>query len=174
MLYLIDANVLIDADRDYYPMDRVPEFWEWLLHMGEKGNIKMPEEIREEIAIAQRGELPKRVRTEKFKNALVLKEEPEPHLVDQSVRQGYAHDLTDREVENLGNDPFLIAYALRDPSNRCIVTTEVSKAKRQRANRHLPDASEALGIQTYNTFEMTRRLDFRTNWKLRLPRQTSE
>ena len=24
MLYLLDANVLIDANRDYYPLDRVP------------------------------------------------------------------------------------------------------------------------------------------------------
>ncbi len=31
MLYLLDANVLIDADRDYYPIDRVPEFWDWIL-----------------------------------------------------------------------------------------------------------------------------------------------
>lgn len=31
MLHILDANILIDANRDYYPMDRVPEFWEWLL-----------------------------------------------------------------------------------------------------------------------------------------------
>ena len=27
MLYLLDANVLIDASRYYYPIQRVPEFW---------------------------------------------------------------------------------------------------------------------------------------------------
>ncbi|MCY4508918.1 MAG: DUF4411 family protein [Acidobacteria bacterium] len=31
MLYLLDANVLIDAHRDYYPLGRVPEFWDWLI-----------------------------------------------------------------------------------------------------------------------------------------------
>lgn len=165
MLYLLDANVLIDAERDYYPMARVPEFWEWLMHMGAGGHVKIPVEIREEIAIAQRGELAKMVRTETFKNALVLDEEPEGRLVAQAVQQGYADDLTEDEVEKLGRDPFLIAYALRDPSSRCIVTTEVSKPTKQGANRHLPDASKALGVQTCNTFELTRRLDFRTNWK---------
>jgi len=40
MLYLLDANVLIDANRDYYPIARIPEFWEWLVYHGEEG---MPE-----------------------------------------------------------------------------------------------------------------------------------
>ena len=31
MLYLLDANVFIDANRDYYPLDRFPEFWDWLV-----------------------------------------------------------------------------------------------------------------------------------------------
>lgn len=37
MLYLLDANVLIDANRDYYPISRVPEFWDWLVHLGHRG-----------------------------------------------------------------------------------------------------------------------------------------
>ena len=40
LLYLLDANVLIDADRDYYPIDRVPEFWNWLAVMAELGQIR--------------------------------------------------------------------------------------------------------------------------------------
>lgn len=30
MLCLLDANVLIGAHNDYYPIDRMPQFWEWL------------------------------------------------------------------------------------------------------------------------------------------------
>lgn len=37
MLYLLDANTLIDANRDYYGLDSVPQFWEWLIHMGQQG-----------------------------------------------------------------------------------------------------------------------------------------
>ena len=48
-LYLLDANVLIDANRDYYPIERVPEFWDWLLEMGRNGSVKVPEEIVDEI-----------------------------------------------------------------------------------------------------------------------------
>ena len=48
MLHLLDANVLIDANRDYYPISRVPEFWEWLTHVAEKGKTKVPVEIYDE------------------------------------------------------------------------------------------------------------------------------
>lgn len=48
MLYLIDANVLITAHNDYYPIDGVPEFWDWLTHQATNGILKMPVEIYEE------------------------------------------------------------------------------------------------------------------------------
>ena len=44
-LYLIDANVLIRAHADYYPIDRIKPFWEWLLGMAEADRVKMPREI---------------------------------------------------------------------------------------------------------------------------------
>lgn len=47
MFYLLDANVLIDANRDYYPLGRVPEFWDWLRHQGHLGNAAVPFEIFE-------------------------------------------------------------------------------------------------------------------------------
>ena len=49
MIYLLDANVLIDANRDYLSIDRVREFWDWLLDVGEQGRVKIPIEIYEEI-----------------------------------------------------------------------------------------------------------------------------
>lgn len=164
MLYLLDANVLIDANRDYYPMARIPEFWEWLSHMGRAGRVKIPKEICAEVARGK-DELAKNVRGAHFKDALVLAEEAEPRFVDRAVRQGYADDLEEDDIHALGRDPLLIAYALRDPSSRCIVTTEVSKPTKQPANRHLPDAAAALKIRTCNTFALVRRLDFRTDWR---------
>ena len=49
MVYLLDANVLITAQNLYYPVDAVPEFWDWLVHMGNAGEIKMPIETFEEV-----------------------------------------------------------------------------------------------------------------------------
>lgn len=48
-MYLLDANVLIRAHEDYYPIDRLPQFWDWLFAKANEGLIKMPFEIHGEI-----------------------------------------------------------------------------------------------------------------------------
>lgn len=166
MLYLLDANVLIDANRDYYGIDRVPEFWEWLKYQGSKGTVRMPIEVYEEIRVGK-DDLANWAKRKEVKESLLLAEEVDVELVARVVCDGYAPDLTDDEIEKLGRDPFLIAYALVDSETRCVVTTEVARPKRTRANRHVPDVCKALGIRPCNTFAMTRELNFRTNWRLK-------
>ena len=163
MLHLLDANVLIDAQRDYYPIDRVPEFWAWLEYQGHVGAVKIPIEMYEEI-VEGHGPLVDWLKLERVKEAMILSEDSDPGRVEVVVTTGYADNLSDDEQLNLGRDPFLIAHALADAANRCVVTTEVSKPSRQRANRHVPDVCAALGTTSCNTFELTRRLDFSTSW----------
>ena len=163
MLYLLDANVLIDANRDYYPIERVPEFWEWLENSGEKGHVKIPLEVYEEVSDGN-DNLAHWLKQESIKTALLFREEVDVSSVSYATDNGYASDLTDDEVEKIGRDPFLIAYALKDHTGRCIVTTEVSKPRMTRANRHLPDVCSDLGIECCNTFEFVRALNFSTRW----------
>ena len=162
MLYLLDANVLIDANRDYYPIARVPEFWSWLTHMGEQERAKIPLEIYEELI---EGGDPLSDWLKDVKRQLLLDESVRPDLVDKAIRQRYADDLTDEEIIKMGRDPFLVAYALAVPGQRCVVTTEVSRPKRIRANRHIPDVCRDLGVPPRNTFEFLRELDFSTRWQ---------
>lgn len=44
-LYLPDANVLIRAHEDYYPIDRIPPFWDWLLEQALQSRLKMPLQV---------------------------------------------------------------------------------------------------------------------------------
>ena len=86
MLYILDANTLIDAKRDYYPIERVPEFWDWLVYQGEKGNIKVPIEIYEEFTDkadkeGNKDELAAWAEKPGVREALLLDEEAEQHLV---------------------------------------------------------------------------------------------
>ncbi len=164
MVYLLDANVLIDAHRDYYAIDRVPEFWDWLVQQGKDGHLRIPVEIFEEIKDGN-DELALWIRREVVSDALLLDAEADVGLVSRCVIDGYGADLTDDEVLKLGRDPFLLAYALVAPDKHCIVTTEVSKPSKKRANRHLPDVARALGVDSCNTFTLTRRLDFRSGWQ---------
>lgn len=166
MLYLLDANVLIDANRDYYPLERVPQFWEWLIHVGKEDLAKVPQEVYEEIK-AGNDDLAAWIKQPEVKDALLLDAEAEPDSVSKVVVEGYAADLTDDEVEKIGRDPFLISYSLRETAAHCIVTTEISRPRRQRANRHIPDVCSDVGVRSCDTFTFIRELDFRTDWDAR-------
>ncbi len=159
MLYLLDANILIDANRYYYPIDRVPEFWDWLLNLGNRGLVKIPQEIYGEVT-AGNDALAKWLR----QNAAVmlLSEEVLPQLVMQVINEGYAPDLSDYELEKIGQDPYLIAYALANRGNRIVVSNEGSRPSKARANRHIPDVCQDFNIRVVNVFRLIQELDFRT------------
>lgn len=162
MLYILDANVLIDANRDYYPMDRVPEFWEWLLAMGNAGLVKTPPEVYEKVAAAG-DSLSQWLKNNR--DALLLDESVDEVLLHRVIAAGYAPDLTDIEIEQLNEDPFLIAYALVDPENRRVVSNETSSPSKMRANRKVPDVCDYFNVRHCNAFRFIRDLDFRTNWR---------
>ncbi len=160
MLYLIDANVLIRAHYDYYPLDRIPQFWDWLEEQAKRSQIKMPFEIYSEIG--ERDDLISRWISEKhIKQALILDEKVDEQIHNHVINTAYAPDLTDEELEKAGNDPFLVAYALKDEAQRCVVTKEVSKLTQTRGNRKIPDACKILGIRCVTDFTMYQELDFK-------------
>lgn len=168
-MYLLDANVLMTANNTYYPIDVVPEFWSWLFHQCAAGHVKMPietfEEVRDGSTDAERDLLYAWVHDATHKQAIVLDEDVDLLLVQQVIAEGYADDLTDDEVEQIGRDPFLIAYALASRTDRIVVTNEASKPSRRRQNRHIPDVCNGLGIRWVDTFGMLRALGFRTGWQ---------
>ena len=160
MLYLIDANVLIRAHEDYYPLDRVPQFWTWLEREAAAGRLKMPLEIHDEIAIS-RGPLRDWICERHIKQALILDEEADADLVDRVLAEGYGENLTDSDLEKIGQDAFLIAYALA-AEDRVVVTKETSSPRKQRANRKIPDVCDTLNVECITDFDLYRKLAFTT------------
>ena len=160
MLYLLDANVFIDANRDYYPLARVPEFWEWLVDRASGHHVKIPLEMYEEILAGKEDDLTCWLKDNR--DVLLLDEHVNETLVARVTCQGYAPNLSDEEIERVGRDPFLIAYALGDPRRRTVVTTEVSKPKKRRANRHIPDVCDDFHVPHCNTYQFIEALDFTT------------
>ena len=169
MLHILDANTLIDAKNMYFQMERVPEFWEWLIHQGNLGNIKIPIEIYEEIIApvskdTAPDELVEWIKRDDVKEALVLDEESLPEHVAIITENGYASDLSEDEILKIGSDPFLMSYAFKNTENRSVVTTEVSKPSKQRANKKVPDVCNYFGIKCINTFQLLSDLNFKTSW----------
>jgi hypothetical protein len=169
VLYLLDANVLITAHNSYYPINRIPEFWDWLLHQAEEGRVAVPLEILEEVGDgtgdAEKDLLFGWLQNAEVRRALLLQEVIAPEAVRHVIDHGYAGDLNDVELERVGRDPFLVAYALVAPNERCVVSNETSAPNRQRANRKIPDVCRELGTTSCNTFALVKALDFTTSWR---------
>ena len=163
MLYLFDANVLITANT-YYQLDQIPEFWSWIEYQATQGTIKLPREILDEILAGGKTDDPLLDWMTANKRTLLLEENVNTAIVQNVVENGYAPDLTDDQLEEIGRDPFLIAYALAIP-DRCVVTVEVTAPSKQRQNRRVPDVCNTFGVTCYNPFQAYRALGFRTGWK---------
>jgi Domain of unknown function (DUF4411) len=93
------------------------------------------------------------------KAALLFDEAVDAVLMRRAV-DADAPDLTDDELDVIGRDPFLIAYALAAPANRCVVATEVSRPTATRKNRRVPDVCRDLGAQSYGPFQLNKDLGF--------------
>jgi hypothetical protein len=138
----------------------VPQFWDWLLSNAENGLIKMPLEIHGEIATAD-GPLAKWISTEATKKVLLLDEEVDQDTVAKVLPEGYGTDLTDNDLEKIGNDAFLIAYALVN-GERTVVTKETSRPTALKGNRKVPDVCDHFKVKWIRDFQLYRTLNFTT------------
>ena len=159
-MYLLDANVPIRAHGDYYPIDRIPQFWDWLLSKAKEGLVKFPLEIYGEINDST-GLLGDWLRKQDVSNHLILQEEVNQSLLNEVLDTGYGANLTETEIKTIGNDAMLIAYAYKEKTCRTIVTKEKSKSSKRRSNRHIPDVCKDLNIRVINDYQFYKELDFR-------------
>ena len=160
MLYLLDANVLIDANRDYYAIDRVPQFWDWLIEKSELGSVGIIHEIAVELKSVE-DDISRWLKDKGLGGKVISQISPDPTIVQDVLDNGYGHDLTSVELQQIGNDPFLISCALADPTNRCVVTVEKSSTSKKRGKRKVPDACRDNGVRAIHSFDFFRELDFR-------------
>jgi hypothetical protein len=162
MIYLLDANTLINANRTWYALNRVPEFWLWIVHHAEAGTVKMPSEIYAEVE-AGTDELAAWMKDADHKKALRLVEDANLANV-QVVLAQYGDLLSEADLIKIGQDPFLIAAALGH-ADRCVVTAEVSSPGKQGTNRKVPDVCDDCGVTWMTPVAFINELDFTTGWK---------
>ncbi|HOB44367.1 MAG TPA: DUF4411 family protein [Bacillota bacterium] len=48
-VYVLDANVFIQAATQYYAFDRVPSFWEGLIWHADNGRVHSIDRVRDEL-----------------------------------------------------------------------------------------------------------------------------
>ncbi len=173
-LYLFDASAIIEANNDYFSMDRIVLYWDWLLDKADKGIVKIPREIYQEIIPTSYPDSTKNYNHyQKAKKSLfdwthqqdvieklILDEQIDRSIYEQVLRRGYGENLEDTDYRKMGQDPFLIAYAMKQP-HRIVVTKERSKPSKIKGNRKIPDVCKDLEIECIDDYEFQRRCDFR-------------
>lgn len=94
------------------------------------------------------------------REALALNEEVDPAIFNRVLNSAYAPDMDDTELEEIGRDPFLPAFAMMG-KDRTVVTKEVSRPSKLRGRRKLPDACTIMNVRWITDFSFYRELDFR-------------
>ncbi len=159
-VYVVDADVLIRANADFYAIDRVPQFWAWLLGQAQLGAVKMTQQNFGEVA-GSLDILGRWMNRLEVKTALILPETIDRKKFQHVLDYGYGTNLNEVELQEIGRDPFLIAAVLWN-GDRAVVTREVSSPRKQRANRKIPDVCLSLRVEVITDYELYRRLDFNT------------
>lgn len=162
MVYLLDASALITAHNTYLALHRVPEFWAWLLHHGEAGAVKMPQPIYAEVEDGNDA-LADWMKDAATKAALLFGEGIDPNHV-QAVMARYGPNLTEADLLTIGKDPFLVAAALPNVADRCVVTAEASRPARTGPRRHVPNICNDCGVTWITPVHFLTALDFTTGW----------
>lgn len=151
-LYLIDANVMIEAAKTYYAFDRVPGFWSWLDDRIVAGDVRTASLVMEEIDYP-----------EPLVDWLKAKD-PSQTFVDVSqlsIQQKFGEIATWTVTSPFGPehiakfmagaDPWLVAAAAVHEA--CVVTQETHVGPGSKKVK-VPNVCEAFGVRCINTFEM--------------------
>lgn len=159
-MYLLDANVLIEAERSYYSAAIAPPFWEWLIGQNQRGNLASIREVYQEIQKAKEGYL----------KDVFVKDAPETFWVGQTKGEVSALRKLSDWVENRQTprftadakaeflqvaDYFLVARA--KALGATVVTREQS-APRAVKRVLIPDACLALKVPYIEPFKMYEKL----------------
>jgi len=153
MMYVLDANILIEAKNRYYSFDIAPGFWFWLESTYKQGQTCSIEAVRDEI-LQGHDELAEwaRAHPDFFKPIDLETTRQFPVLTAWATSRSYRPEAVAAFTQN-NADYLLIAYA--SARNHTVVTHERSEPNSKKRIL-IPDACNAVGVKTVNTFQMMR------------------
>lgn len=162
-VFVLDANVFIEAHRRYYGLDLCPGFWECLRHYGAHRNLTSIDRVRQELL--QGGD----ALSEWIKNAPeeLFRSSAEPAVVDVFeetmtwVDENVQFRREAKEEFATVADGWLAAYA--KVHGAVVVSHE---RYRPEAKRRVPlgNVCHWLDVPMRDTFDMLRQLAVRFQW----------
>jgi len=153
MMFLVDANVLIEAKNRYYAFDIAPGFWRWLENAHSRGSVCSIERVREEL-LEKDDELSRWARGHRDfffplddRAAQVFSK-----LSAWAQSQKFTDDARSAFAEGTA-DFMLVAHA---SAHFCTVVTHEKAGTGSRKRVKIPDACAALDVPCVDTFDMLR------------------
>ena len=151
-MYLLDANVFIQAKNLHYGFDFVPAFWDWLIRENSTGKVASVEKVADELRVG-RDELSEWA--EERGEGFFLR--PDANVAtalnqvsDWANSQGYAPEAVATFLKVA--DLWLVAHA---QAHNCVVVTHEIPASTI-GKIKIPNACIDLGLRCINPFQMLR------------------
>ena len=158
--YVLDADVLITANRSYYAPDICPSFWQHLIRARQEGHLISIDRVRDEILDGNDNllEWVKDEAADMFAPSTELSVANLYAQISDWVQQN--SQFTDAAKVEFADaaDGWLVAYAC--VNNGTVVTLETFNANIRRRVK-LPNVCRQFGIEYIDTFEMLRRIGIR-------------
>lgn len=159
-MYLVDANVLIEAKNRYYAFDIAPGFWAWLDQAHAQHLACSIEAVRQEL-LAGADELSQwaRARPDFFRPMDAQTVAQFSDLTTWAQSRQYQQSALNAFT---GNDADYLLIAHARAHGHTVVTHEIPQPNSKKRVL-IPDACTAMGVEYANTFTMLRKTKARFN-----------
>jgi len=161
VVYVLDANVFMEAAKGYYAFDIVPGFWKTLEDNASDGRMLSIDRVLRDELDKGKDQLAEWA-NDKFVHAFARTD-------DLDVVQSYGqimqwvhaqNQFKEAEKAKFANDPdgWLVAYArVRD----CVVVTHEKEVPKDSHKIKIPNLCQAFNVQYCDTFAMLRAMGIR-------------
>lgn len=157
-MYLLDANVFIEAKNFYYRFETFPTFWEWLDTEQESGNLASIHPIYEELAKGN-DELSRWTKARKDSSwFLAVDDEQTQQYFAEFAGWVMAEPFKEAAKEEFlsGGDPWLIAKARTIEAT--VITHESLFDPKIKKKVKIPNVCEAFSVTYLDTFDLLNKL----------------
>jgi len=161
--YVIDSNVLIEANRRYYSLDFAPAFWNFLIRSAKEGNVISIDKVYDEI-LNGKDNLAEWTKN-KFSFAFAETKKDEKILEFYStlmkwalMQDQFTQPAKDEFARNKNADAWIVAFA--KIKGYVVVTQEVLDIN-IRKRIPIPNVCSEFKIEFMDTFQMLRNLNFK-------------
>lgn len=159
-IYLLDANVFIEAARRYYAFDLAPAFWQALVDHAANGRVRSIDRVKQELMRGDddlagwvKGEFDNWFASTAQDNIIEAYRE----IMTWVQHQSQFFDAAKADFAN-GADGWLVAYA---KVHGCVVVTHERFNSNVKSRIPIPNVCSAFGVPTIDTFAMLRALGVR-------------